>query len=196
MKDRSPSAGTPFIRVASVHDPHMISISRRSSRWWVSVHGSKLMSRLAARVWEGEGDSSTIIPKEDKDVEEEAGEGNWAWRAWTIPLVARMSLTCESVIGETEGSGGTEAPTTGEGVRVERGDGEAVHITANTIPGATSRSRVDLSACLFPCFRGRGGTSREGAAVMGMEGGGPERGRGGGAQGAGVAKAALPFGKL
>src|SRR6267142_2559669 len=28
----------------------------------------------------------------------------------------------------------------------------------------TPRSRVDLSACLFPFFRGRGGTSREGEA--------------------------------
>jgi len=55
---------------------------------------------------------------------------------------------------------------------------------------------VDLSTCLFPYFRGRGGTLREGAAVIGMEGRGPERGGGGGAKGARVAKAALPFSKL
>jgi len=75
--------------------------------------------------------------EEDK-AEEEAGGGNQVWRAWTILLVARMSLTCESITGETEGSGGAKAPTTGKGVRVERGDGEAVCITTDTILGATS----------------------------------------------------------
>src|SRR6266850_1336932 len=130
------------------------------------------------------------------DVEEEAGGGNRVWRAWTIPLVVRMSSTCESVTGETEGSRGTKALTAGEGVRVERGDGEADCITADMMLGATSQSQVDLSACLFPCFRGRGGTLREGAAAECAEGGGPERGGGGGAKGAGMAEAALPFSEL
>jgi len=110
--------------------------------------------------------------------------------------MVRMSSTCESVTGETKGSEGAKARTTGEGMRVERGDGEVDHITADMILRATSRSQVDLSACLFPCFRGRGRTSREGAAVTSMEGGGPERGGGGGAKGAGAAKATLPFGEL
>src|SRR6266850_6594907 len=146
--------------------------------------------------WEGEGGWSTIISKEDKDMEEEAGGGNQAWRVWTIPLVARMASTCESITGETEGSRGTKGPTTGEGMRVERGDGEADCITTAMMLGATSRSQVDLSTCLFPCFRGRGGTSREGAAAEHAEGGGPERGGGGGTKGAGVAEAALPFSEL
>jgi len=107
-----------------------------------------------------------------------------------------MSSTCESVTGETEGSGGTKDLTTGEGVRVERGDGKADRITTAMMLRATSRSQVDLSACLFPCFRGRGRTSREGAAAEHIEGGGPEGGRGGGAKGAGVAKAVLPFSEL
>jgi len=162
----------------------------------VSVHRSKLASRLAAREWEGEGNSSTFISVEEEDAEEEVGGGNWAWRAWTILLIARMSSTCESITGETEGSGGTKAPTTSEGMRVERRDGKVDRITTTTIPRATSQSQVDLSTCLFPYFRGRGGTSREGAAVMGAEGRGPERGRGGGAKGARAAKATLPFGKL
>jgi len=77
---------------------------------------------------------------EEDEAEEEAEGGNRVWRAWTILLVARMSSTCESVTGETKGSGGTRAPTTGEGVRVERGDGEAVCITADMMLGATSQS--------------------------------------------------------
>src|SRR6267142_6701832 len=88
-KDHSPLAGTPFIWAASVHDPHTVGISRGSGGWWVSVHGSKLASRLMAQEWEGEGGWSTIISKEDKDMEEEAGGGNQAWRVWTIPLVVR-----------------------------------------------------------------------------------------------------------
>src|SRR6267142_5614848 len=38
--------------------------------------------------------------------------------------------------------------------------------SSRTVPD-TPRSRVDLSACLFPFFRGRGRTSREGAATGG-----------------------------
>src|SRR6266850_4282112 len=38
--------------------------------------------------------------------------------------------------------------------------------SSRTAPDAP-RSRVDLSTCLFPFFRGRGGTSREGAAIGG-----------------------------
>jgi len=73
--------------------------------------------------------------------EEEAGGGLiQAWRAWTIPLVARMSSTCESITEETEGSRGAKCLTTGEGMRVESGDGEADHITVVMTPGATSRS--------------------------------------------------------
>jgi len=144
----------------------------------------------------GEGGSSTTITVEDGDVEGGTGGGNQAWRAWTILLVVRMSSTWESVTGETEGSRGARALMTSEGVRVERGDGEADHITAAATLGATSRSQVDLSTCLFPCFRGRGGTSGEGAAAERVEGGGLERGRGGGAEGAGAAEAVLPFGEL
>jgi len=83
---------------------------------------------------------STFISIEEEDTKEEAGGGNWAWRAWTILLMARMSSTCESVTEETKGSGGTKAPTTSEGVRVDRGDGKADHITTAAIPRATSRS--------------------------------------------------------
>jgi len=134
----SPSAGTPFIRAASVHDPHTTGISRGSGGWWVLVHGSKLTLRLTVQEGAGEGGSSTIIAIEDEDVEGEAGGGNQAWRAWTILLVARMSSTCESVTGETEGSGDVRAPTTGEGVRVERGDGKADRITTLAMLGVTS----------------------------------------------------------
>ena len=91
---------------------------------------------------------------------------------------------------------GTTALKTGEGVRVESRDGEVSLITAKTMPGVTSRSRVDLSACLFPCFRGRGGTSREGAVAKGEERGGPERGEGVGAEGAGPVETNLRFGEL
>jgi len=107
---------------------------------------------------------------EEDEAEEEAEGGNRVWRAWTILLVARMSSTCESVTGETKGSGGTRAPTTGEGVRVERGDGKAVHITTDMMLGDTAAERA--------------------------EGEGPEEGGGGGAKGAGAAKATLPFGEL
>jgi|SRR6267142_2003146 len=93
-------------------------------------------------------------------------------------------------------SGGAKDLMTGEGVRVESRDGEVSCITATTTLGATSRSRVDLSTCLFPYFRGRGGTSREGAAIEGVEGGGPERGEGEGTEGAGLVKTDLLFGGL
>ena len=62
------------------------------------------------------------------------------WRAWTIPLVARMSLTWESVTREMECSTGTKGLMTGEGVRVESGDGEASLITAAATPGFTPQS--------------------------------------------------------
>jgi len=60
------------------------------------------------------------------------------WRAWTIPLVARMSSTCESITRETEGSGGAKGLTTSEGMRVESGDGGVDHNTVVTTPGVTS----------------------------------------------------------
>ena len=93
-----------------------------------------------AQEWEGEEDSSTIITVDDRDnKEEEAGGGwFWVWRAWTIPLLARMSSTCESITGETEGSMGVIGLTTSEGMRVESGDGEADHITADMTARATS----------------------------------------------------------
>jgi len=37
-----------------------------------------------------------------------------------------MSSTCESITGETEGSRDAKAPTTSEGVRVERGMGKQI----------------------------------------------------------------------
>jgi len=62
------------------------------------------------------------------------------WRAWTILLVARMSSTCESITGAMEGSRGTKGLMTGEGVRVESGDGEVDLITAAATPRVTSQS--------------------------------------------------------
>jgi len=107
-----------------------------------------------------------------------------------------MSSTWESVTGGMECPMGTKGLMIGERVRVESRDGGASLITAATMPGVTSRSRVDLSTCWFPCFRGRGGTLREGAASKGMEGGGLERGEGVGAEGAGLVETVLHFGKL
>jgi len=49
-----------------------------------------------------------------------------------------MSSTCESITGETEGSMGVIGLTTSEGMRVESGDGEADHITADMTARATS----------------------------------------------------------
>jgi len=98
-----------------------------------------------------------------------------------------MSSTWESITGEAENSAGT---------RVESGDEGASLMTTKTTPGATSQSQVDLSACLFPYFRGRGRTSREGAVAEGEEGGGPERGEGVGAEGAGLVETDLRFGEL
>src|SRR6266850_2069917 len=91
-----------------------------------------------------------------------------AWRDQTISLIARRLSTCERVMGEGSEITGVGDLATGKGVRwtahstVE--DGPAPGRTL--IP--TSRSQVDLSTCLFPCFRGRGRTSREGAVGVGV----------------------------
>jgi len=62
------------------------------------------------------------------------------WRAWTIPLVVRMSLTWESVTGKMKCPVGTKGLMTSEGVRVESRDGEASRIMAVMTPGVTFRS--------------------------------------------------------